>query len=228
MNTGQQTVHSNDADKTAGMLCTTKDENPVTVESNFSFRVNGSLSWWLLKNIGDNAAVLSSVINPKARSSTRDAFPEFSLQECLVSKKQQLSLTLENKFRENIYKGLTSQGAPKNIAEGAIQVLPVDVQSVVPDPKVQNALAEKKATEIEEDRQKVQTRIAIEVGTRRAEEGKGVRKLFDELPKGFSPQDVAIVLDATSRNKRADAFVKLAEEGKVTSIVFEGDAATTK
>lgn len=218
-----------DGDNDPGMSCTTNDEIQVNVQSNFSFAFNSEYIWWLRTYIGDDKKIIAQIIEKAAQSATRDVLASYTLVEARISKRAELEEDLRKAFFEGIVSNLPKdKGLSDSELKNVIDVFPTQLMNIQPDDKVINALNEKKATEIDLGKQMTLTNIAKEVANRREQEGKGIKKMFDELPKGYTAQDVAFVLEASANKTRAEAMLKAVEGGKVSSIIFEGSSARTK
>lgn len=218
-----------DGDQNPGMSSTTKDEIQANVQANFSFSFNQEYVWWLRTYIGADDKVISQIVEKAAQSATRDVLASYTLQEARITKRSKLEKDLTDAFYESIISNLPqNKGINSKFLRSVIVVLPTQLMDIKPDEKVINALNEKKATEINLDRQKTLTLIAKEAANRRQQEGQGIKRMFDQLPNDYTAQDVAFVLDASANKTRAEAMLKAVEDGKVSSIIFEGTAARTK
>lgn len=89
---------------------------------------------------------------------------------------------------------------------------------------MRNAIAERVAAEEDLKRQVVLTKIAKQEAERRENEGLGVKKLFAQLPKGFSAREIQLVLSAISEKVRADAIMKAIESDRVQTMVISGNS----
>lgn len=218
-----------DGDDDPGMSSTTRDEIQANVQANFSFAFSQEYIWWLRTYIGDDKKIISQIIEKAAQSATRDVLASYTLQEARISKRSQLEEDLKKAFFEGIVSNLPKgKGLSDKELQDVIKVFPTQLMDIKPDEKVINALNEKKATEIDLEKQKTLTNIAQEVANRRQQEGQGIKKMFDELPKGYTAQDVADILEASANKTRAESMLKAVENGQVTSIIYEGTAARIK
>lgn len=226
VNIQRNAIEANDGDDVPGMTSTTADNNQATVQANFTFMINPEYAWWVVKYVGGETKIKQELLEKSAQSATRDALAYFKLEDAQIRQRGQFEKKLQEEFFENILINL-----PKDKTLNAEElkkvfiILPTQLMDIKPDPKVANALAEKKATEIALEQQKTLTDIAKEQANRRKEEGSGIRKLFDELPPNHSANDVALILNATANKTRAEALHKAVSEGKVSTIVFEGGSA---
>lgn len=219
-------VNVDDGDTTAGMLCTSADNVQMKVEVNFAFSINPQYAWWILREIGDFDKLVSSIITPASQSSARDASAAFKLEEAQKTQRLKYETMLEKQFRSNVIAALPrNKGLNESELKLVITFFPVQLKNVLPDSRVSLALSEKKAAEIDLERQVTLTAIAKEQANRMENQGQGVTKIFNELPKGHSADEVEKVLNALANFKRAESFVKAVETGQIKGIMFEGQAA---
>ena len=229
INIQRNAIGVDDGDKVPGMNCTTKDNIQTDVQANFAFAINPEYAWWLRKNVGNETKVINELLEKAANSATRDAEANYSLEEAQIKKRTEFEKDLRSYFHKNIVLSLPrNRGLSEKELENVIVTYPTQLMEVTPDQKVANALSEKKATEIDLQRQVTLTAISKEAINRKQQEGQGIQKMFEALPKGYTAQDVALVLDASANKLRAEAFMKAVESGKVSSMVFEGSSARLK
>ncbi len=225
VNIQRNSIQVQDGDQSPGMKSTTKDNIQATVQANFAFMINPDYAWWVTKYIGRREKIVSELIEKASQSATRDALAHFQLEQAQITMRTNFEKMLREQFAENILANLPLKEISAKELEKIFLILPTQLMDVTPDPKVANALSEKKATEITLEQQITLTSIAKEQANRRKEEGTGIRKLFDELPAGRSAADVALILDATANKTRAEALMKAVTDGKVSFGVFEGNNA---
>ena len=215
--------------KSPGMESTTADNVLATVEANFPYRVNPLYAWWIRKYIGDQKKVIAEVLDKAAQSATRDALATYKLEGARVTERKGFEKLLTEQFGINITNNLPKKTELTDAELATVfEVLPVQLMNVIADPKVSNALSEKKATEITLDYQKTLTSIMAEQANRRGQEGKGIKNLFAELPTGYSASDVALILNATANKERADAQLKAVTDGKVSVMIVDGGGSVSK
>lgn len=225
MNIQRNAIEVNDGDKTPGMTSTTADNNQATVLANSNYMINPTYAWWVLKYLGDEDKFKIELLEKSAQSATRDALAHFKLEEAQIGKRTQFEQMLQKEFADNVFINLPKKELDSLELRKVFYIYPTQLMDVKPDPKVANALAEKKAVEINLEQQKTMTAIAVEVGNRKEAEGKGIRKLIDELPKTMSANDVALILNSSANKTRAEALMKAVTDGKINFGVFEGGAS---
>ena len=105
------------------------------------------------------------------------------------------------------------------------RLFPVQIRGIYPPNRIRQAASEKVAAEEELKRQETLTQIAEEEARRRANEGKGVQMMFDELPDGFTADEIARVVNAISAKTRAEAVMKAVNTEQVRNLHIYGDVA---
>ena len=163
-----------------------------------------------------------------ARSAVRDEVAMRNWQEAASQNLEELAeailLSFADKVTRNLMALKTSDGSPHFTSEQAASAFDfpiVQLRKVLPPQRVLNSISEKVAAEEDLKRQRTLTLIAEEEAKRRANEGLGVKKLFDELPSDFEPREIATVLAALADKQRADAMMKAVEAGEVNVIITE-------
>ncbi len=225
MNIQRNSIQADDGDQNPGMTSTTADNNQATVLANFSYMLNPEYAWWVLKHIGDETKFRTELLEKAAQSATRDAVANFKLEDAQIGKRSQFEQKLQEQFADNVLINLPQKDLDSLQLRKIFSIYPTQLMDIKPDPKVANALAEKKATEINLEQQTTLTAIAKEQGNRKEAEGTGIRKLIDELPEDMSAADVALILRASADKTRAEAFMRAVTDGKISFGMFEGSSA---
>lgn len=224
----RQHINVDDGDSTPGMLCATSDNVQMMVQVNFAYGINKEYAAWIRREIGSEEKVTTSLLLPAAQSATRDASASFKLEEAQIKKRSAYEQSLKDEFTGNIFASLPKgKGLSDAELKNVIIIMPVQLKGVTADQKVANALSEKKAAEIDLERQQTLTSIAFEQANRMKNQGQGVSNMFNALPKGYSPEQMERIINALSNYKKAEAMMKAVESGKVSSIIYEGGAART-
>jgi regulator of protease activity HflC (stomatin/prohibitin superfamily) len=222
----RQHIDVNDGDSTPGMLCPTSDNVQMTVQANFAFSINKQYASWLRREVGSEQKVISSLLLPAAQSATRDASASFKLEDAQIKRRSDYEMALKDQFLDNIIASLPKGKGINDIElKNVIIVMPVQLKGVTADQKVANALSEKKAAEIDLERQHTLTEIAKEQANRMKNQGVGVSNMFNELPKGYSPEQMERVINALSNYKKAESIMKAVENNKLNTIIYEGTAS---
>ncbi|KXJ99845.1 MAG: SPFH domain / Band 7 family protein [Parcubacteria bacterium OLB19] len=205
-----------------GMISQSKNNLPLIVEATFSFVINPVYAYWVFQRMGNDESYINSLIIPVTRSAVRSSVSQYTSEEATTSKREELAVTMEEKFLEHLVSDLVSQGMEKSDAQKVFTILPVQIRKVLPPQKVLNAIAEKAAADEDLAKQKTLTFVAEEEANRRGNEGKGITNLFSSLPTGFTPEQIALIINAISNNTKATAFLKGVENGSINTIVIDG------
>lgn len=187
----------------------------------FPIRLNPELAWKVFQTIGPEQRYLNQ-LSSAARTTVRDVVALYDWKSAATTKRQELAQVSQETFKAYLRNDLVSLGFTEAEADRAFSVLPVQLRRVLPPEKVLNAISEKVASEEDLERQKTLTAIAEEAALRRANEGLGVKKLFAELPEGFSAEEISTVLNALAQKEKANALLKAVETDQVKVIVMEG------
>lgn len=203
------------------IVAITADDNPLTLDVGFATSLNSNLAWKMQTLVGED--YFRTLVMRSARTAVRDGIAQFRWNEAAGGKRAEAALAVQQAFEKILYGQLLRAGFSDPEAQSAITVFPVQLRKVLPDARVLNAIAEKTASEQDLERQETLTRIAEEEAKRRANEGLGVSKLFQELPKEFTPEQISDVLRALANKARADAMLKAVESSQVDTIIMNGD-----
>jgi len=195
---------------------------PLTIDVTYAFRLNPKFAWWIFRNIGDDDAYYTQLIQQTARNASRNAAAHFTDTEATTTKRDELARTMEEQFNELLVAECKKLGLSEQDAEHVFQVLPVQLRKVLPPKKVLNSIAEKAAAEQDLQRQSILTDIAAQEALRRENEGMGVSNLFSKLPKDFTAGQISQVLGALADKERADATLKAVETGSVSTLILSG------
>lgn len=197
-----------------------KNNLPLTVDVTYMFRLNPTWAWWVYANYGNDTTYLSNLIKRVAQTATKNATANFTDEEATTSKRIALAEQMKSDFEDGLVANIMEQGLPRAAAQEVFHVMPAQLSKVLPPTQVIDAISNKAAALQDLERQKTLTSIAMEVANRRAQEGAGVNKLFEQLPKGFNAEQISHVLRALADKTRSDAELKAVETGKVNAIVF--------
>ncbi len=204
-------------------IFTTGDSNPLEVEVAFATKLNKDLAWRVQQTVGEE--YFTTLVQPAGSTAAREGISAFPWVALTTNERGKVQDTIQKDFEEILHQQLISAGMTSEEAKAAFIVSPVQLRQALPDQKVRNAVAEKTASEQDLDRQKTLTKIAEQEALRRAAEGTGVTKLFDNLPQGFTSEEIATVLSALATKTRADAMMKAVESNQVRDIIMNGDIA---
>lgn len=211
--TGSDTVRSLSSDRVV-----------LEVDIAFPLALNPAYAWKVYERIGPGQTFMRQ-FEPAARTAVRDVVATYDWKAAATSAREDIAAAAHDTFQSYMVRDLIGLGFAPEEAEAVFTVLPVQLRRVQPPEKVLNAISEKVAAQEDLERQKTLTQIAEEIALRRAKEGLGVKKLFEELPDGFSPNQISIVLRALADKRRADALMKAVESDRIQMMVVEGGAS---
>ncbi|HEY4486427.1 MAG TPA: SPFH domain-containing protein [Candidatus Paceibacterota bacterium] len=215
--------HAGEKDKVNEDVVSLSSNNvPMTIDVTYAWQLNPRYAWWVYRHMGLDDSYRNSLIKQVARSATRAAAAKFTSDEATTSKRNEFTLEMEKEFSDHLVADLVRQGLPLEDAKQVFIVLPIQLRKALPPEKVLNAISDKAAAEQDLQRQVTLTAIARQEAERRSNEGLGVSKLFDELPKGFTAEQIAMVVNALANKEKADAFMKAVLTGNVNTMVIDG------
>ena len=168
---------------------------------------------------------IQRMMRPIIRRAVRDAVQEMPFSGDGSEHRAFLASRIRELFIEHLTADLVSSGFSETEAQAMFEIYQVMLRRILPPQRILDAVSEKLAAEQDLARQFTLTAIAQEEANRRAMEGQGVARLFDELPEGFTPSDIRIILDAVSTKTRADAMQAAVSTGQVSTLVLFGDSA---
>jgi len=122
-----------------------------------------------------------------------------------------------------VYDNLTNSGFTKDEAPKAFVLMAPQIRRISPPKALLAAVSERMAAEVNLERQDVLNRIALSETERRANEGVGVRKLVEALPKGMSATELRDLLYALADKQRADSMLKAVESDQVKVMIMSGN-----
>lgn len=204
------------------IVALSRDQLPLSIDIGFPFSLNPAAAWKVYQRIGDDATYRDQLLRPAARSAVRDAVAQFSWDEAAATRREQLAETILGRLIQLTRAELEQLGFTAEDAGSAFTILPVQLRRVLPPQQIQDAVAEKLRAEQDLQRQVTLAEITRLEAERREYEELGVAKLFSQLPQGFTPEQIAVVLNALANKRRADAVVRAAESDRVGTIIFEG------
>jgi regulator of protease activity HflC (stomatin/prohibitin superfamily) len=204
----------------AEVVALSADQLPMTIDIGFPYALNPDSAARVYQRIGDDAAI-DGLIRPAARSAVRDAVARFTWEDAATHRREDLAAQIGERFRYLIEADLRGLGFTELEAENAFSLPPVQLRRMLPPQGVQDAITQKLQAQQELQRQETLSQIARMEAERRGTEGLGLAKLFEELPKGYQPEQIAVVLNAMANKTRADAMLQAAQRQNVQTIIME-------
>lgn len=190
------------------------DRNPLMVDAVMSWQLQPQH----MPKLFEKMRGFADFINKWFHNAVFEGFSNTPWKDAVGEGRDELANIVELKLRESIASELEKLGVSPN----AIVIHTVKISSVIPDKKILNAIAEKEGAKEDLERQETLTMIAAEEAKRRANEGDGIKQLMENLPEGFTPADIRLILDGVSNKTKAEAFSKAVEAGVVDFVIMDG------
>jgi uncharacterized membrane protein len=223
----QIAVDSSGAD--AAVTSLTADQIDLDVDVNFPYRLNPQLVAVLYARVGGQERI-TQLLQNAGQSAVRDTLATLKWEQAAITDRNLFEQKLGETLREIVANDLTDAGlSDSDAAQAVIFFNPIIAQAAPPE-RLRRELEEKQAALVELQRQKTLTDIASEVANRRGAEGEGIASLLAKLPnsaKGFTPSEIADLINANAAETRAQALLKAVEAGKLNSITFSEQPSTT-
>jgi len=201
-------------------LALSSDRVALAADLTLPYQVNPDLAWKIYAYI--NPAYESSLLIPAARAAVREATASFTWTDAVTTKRTELEDRILSVFRTIVQDNLVAAGFTKEEAAKAFILMPPNIRRLAPPRALLAAVADRMAAEVALERQAVLNQIAEREADRRGSEGEGVRKLIEQLPKGFTPNQLQGLLTALADKQRADSLQRAVEKDQVKVIVMGG------
>jgi regulator of protease activity HflC (stomatin/prohibitin superfamily) len=200
------------------------DRIPLAIDVNFPYRLNPDLAWKVFANVGPGFE--AELLAPAARAALREAAAGFTWTDAVTTKRAEMEERIHSVFQKLVSDNLVGAGFSKNEAAEAISLMSPQIRRLSPPRRILTAVGEVLAAEEDLKRQAILTQIAEREADRRANEGLGVKKLLEQLPKAFAPGQIRELLYALADKQRADTMLKAVEKDQVKVIVMGNGNAT--
>lgn len=201
-------------------LALSADRIPLAVDINFSYILHPDLAWKVFATLG--ATYQADLLAPAARAAVRSAASEFSWTEAVTSDRIKLEERIQSVFQQTVVESLASVGFSKKEAETAIILTPPQVRRMSPPRRLLTAVGETLAAQEDLKRQGTLVEIAAQEAQRRSNEGLGIQKLIQQLPRDFTPDQLKSLISALADKQRADAMLKAVERDQVKVMIMGG------
>ena len=200
-------------------IAMTKDEIPLTtLDVGFPVQMNPAMAPRVYGRFRGN--YVQTLLVPAAHSAVREAATRLTWREATVQKRDEFTRTLHEEFSASVRRNLVAAGLTQQEADAAFVIPGVQLRAVLPPARILGANAERQAASVDLERQQVLTQIAEQEAVRRRQEGIGIRNLFEQLPEGYSTQDVLNILTAVARKEEAEAMHRAVVDGRVQTMVI--------
>ncbi len=205
----------------AATLALSADRIPLAADITFPYQLNPDFGWKVFSLIGPGYEGL--LLIPAARAAIREAMAGFTWTDATTTKRAELEERIHSVFKQFVFDNLTGAGFTKEEAPKVFSLMAPQVRRIGPPRALLAAVSERVAAEVNLERQGVLNRIAQSESERRANEGVGVRKLIEELPKGLKPNELRDLLYALADKQRADSMLKAVEKDQVKVMIMGGN-----
>jgi regulator of protease activity HflC (stomatin/prohibitin superfamily) len=201
-------------------LALTSDRIPLAVDINFPFILNPDLAWKVFANVGPNYQ--AELLAPAARAAVRAATAGFSWTGAITTERVELEKRILELFQQTVSENLVGAGFTAKEAQSALALAPPQVRRMSPPRRLLTAVGETLAAQEELKRQGILVEVGLQEAQRRANEGLGIQKLLNQLPKEFAPADLKSLISAAADKQRADAMLKAVERDQVKVMIMGG------
>jgi regulator of protease activity HflC (stomatin/prohibitin superfamily) len=208
---------TSDAQRT---LALSSDRVALAADLTLPYQINPDLAWKVYADIGPDYE--SSLLVPAARAAVREGIASFTWTDAVATKRAELEERILTVFRTIVQDNLIGAGFTKEQAAKAFILLPPNIRRLAPPRTLLTAVADRMGAEVALERQAVLNQIAERESDRRGSEGKGIRKLIDQLPKAYTPEQLRELLLALADKQRADSLQRAVEKDQVKVIVLGG------
>jgi regulator of protease activity HflC (stomatin/prohibitin superfamily) len=206
----------------AATLALSSDRISLAADITFPYQLNPDLGWKVFAVIGPGYEGL--LLIPAARAAIREAAAAFTWTDATTSKRAELEQRIHDVFTRLVHDNLINSGFTKEEAEKAFVLMAPQIRRIAPPRALLAAVSERIAAEVHLERQGVLNAIAKAETERRGNEGIGVRKLVEELPKGMTANELRDLLYALADKQRADSMLKAVESNQAKVMIMGGNS----
>lgn len=208
-------IRSSDVEGTANAdtrMAYTSDGTPITIYATFHGRLNPNYLPWLRRNRGTPERVTDSVFRPGMQSALRLGTVNYTLDEVLITKRDELARSMQEACNNEIHRLLNELGLTSEQAADAFQCLSVIIQRIEVPERVLTAQTEEAAAGPEAEAARLQ--------------GEGMRAMSEAAPDDWNARDIAVVQGATADRVTAQAARE--RDGPVTIVNGDSDVAVSQ
>jgi regulator of protease activity HflC (stomatin/prohibitin superfamily) len=204
-------------------LALSSDRIALSADITFPYQLNGDLAWKVFTVISPTYEAM--LLIPAARAAVREAAAEFTWSDAVTSKRADLEKRIHSVFKRLVEENLTGSGFTAEEAAKTFVLMAPQIRRLAPPKLILAAESDRTASEVNLQRQLVLNQIAEREAERRANEGLGIKKLIEQLPKDISPVQLKDLLYALADKQRADSMLKAVERDQVKVMVMGGNGA---
>lgn len=166
-----------------------------------------------------------NLIGQNARRAIRDIGSAVDWEEALSEEgRSKFAKQIPAETKKLVVAELISAGVDSGLATRAFTFPEAVVRDILPmDKQIMESINAKEAASQDLLRQKTLTQIAEEIAKRRENDGVGIARMMDKLPKGYSIAEMRDLLYANAANTNAEAVMKMAEkDGTNMTVIVDG------
>lgn len=204
-------------------LALSSDRIALSADITFPYQLNADLAWKVFTVISPTYEAV--LLIPAARAAVREAVAEFTWSDAVTSKRADLEKRIHTVFTRLVQENLTGSGFTAEEAARTFVLMAPQIRRMAPPKAILSAESDRSAAEVNLQRQLVLNRIAEREAERRANEGLGIKKLVEQLPKELNPVQLKDLLYALADKQRADSMLKAVEGDQVKVMIMGGTTA---
>lgn len=201
-------------------LALSSDRIALSADLTFPYQISADLAWKVYAYISPGYE--SSLLIPAARAAIGQAAADFTWTDAVTSKRDELEKRIHSVFTRLVVENLTGVGFTKEEADKAFVLFAPQIRRLAPPKALLASVSERIAADVNLERQEVLNKIAEREADRRANEGLGIKKLVEQLPKEFNAVQLKDLLYALADKQRADSMLKAVERDQVKVMVMGG------
>lgn len=201
-------------------LALSSDRIALSADVTFAYQLNADLAWKVFTVISPTYE--ADLLIPAARAAVREAAAAFTWTDAVTTRRADLEKLIHTVFKRLVQENLAGSGFTAEQAANTFVLMPPQIRRLAPPKAILSAVSDRIASEVNLERQGVLNQIAEREAERRSNEGLGIKKLIEQLPKEFTPVQLKDLLYALADKQRADSMLKAVERDQVKVMVMGG------
>lgn len=205
------------------LLVLASDKVNMVVDASLPYILNPRMAYKIHQRYGHDYE--RSLVYQAARSAIRDAVATVPWERATSDAgREELADRIAKRFKEVLVLvlDLVKSGFEREEAESAFTLPNAQVRRIEPPRRILDAIAEEQAAEADLRRQKTLTDIARQEAERRENDGLGIRKMMEILPKDYTVEEMVAMINANAAKTNSEAFMKAVEAGNANITVVVG------
>jgi len=206
-------------EQTAEGLSSNKVE--LTIDTTIPYILNPKMAWKVYQRYGK---INLNLIVPAARNAVRDCASRFTWEHATSKDgRRDLAKCISNRQSKIVYSDLVKAGFTSKEALTTFTFPNTQLRKVVPiRDSILASVAEEQSAQVDLRRQVILTKIAKEEANRRSNDGIGIRRMMEKLPKDFTIDQMVAIINANSGKNNSEAFMKAVEKGNPNITIVTG------